>query len=143
MKRYLLGFALTYLVSVAVFVGMLLIAVGNWLFSSSPVWFNVLCVIAVTLPFLAGGELTGRRMKQGMKSPGKGFLIVLAVMFLTGLAGGCLMGEVSLLLFPGAVIGAALEEMLRIHVEEFMTLLGQVFFAVVFHLGWRTGKGSL
>ena len=52
MKYYLLGFLGAYIVSLLMFIGMLAIAVANWLFSSSPLWFDVLCVILTALPVI-------------------------------------------------------------------------------------------
>lgn len=144
MKRYLIGFFLTYLLSEAIFVGMLLIAVYNWLFTSSPMWFNVLSVIVVTLPFLAGGELTGRRQNSDVKKPLVGFLILLAAVFLIAAAGWAVAGEGAVLICPGALLGGVLKEMLSLKGdwESALTLAGQLLFPILFHLGWKMGKAS-
>lgn len=143
MSGYLLGFLLTYVVSVAVFVGLLGIAICNWLFGGTPAWFYVLCVIGVSLPFLAGGEITGRRMKQGMEKPWQGLIIILLLSLLAGLAYALIQGGIATLIAPGILWASAWNEFAGAKDEEVITLLAQLLFGLIFHLGWKTGQRDI
>ena len=140
MKRYFWGFVLTYAVSAAVFLGLLGVVLYNWFFGGTPAWFYVLCIILVMLPFPVGGKIIGSRMRERVGKPGKMFFILLGAMLLTGIAGAFLFGETSMLAFPGALIGAALEELLYLNLEEIFTVVAQTSFALLFHLGWKMGQ---
>ena len=63
MKRYLLSYLAAYVASLAAFGVIMVIAISNWFFTDSPLWFDVLGVIVTALPALALGEVLGRRFK--------------------------------------------------------------------------------
>ena len=62
-KRYLLSYLAAYVASLAAFGVIMVIAISNWFFTDSPLWFDVLGVIVTALPALALGEVLGRRFK--------------------------------------------------------------------------------
>ena len=53
MKRYLLSYLAAYVASLAAFGVIMVIAISNWFFTDSPLWFDVLGVIVTALPALA------------------------------------------------------------------------------------------
>lgn len=143
MSGYLVGFWLSYAASVVVFWGLIALAVLNWLFGGTPVWFYVLCVIGVSLPFLSGGEITGRRMKRGMAKPWRGLLTVLALSLLVGMTYAFLPDSIAVFVCPGTLFASALDETAGIHDGEVITLLAQLLFGLIFHLGWKTGQRDI
>ena len=68
MKRYLLSYLAAYVASLAAFGVIMVIAISNWFFTDSPLWFDVLGVIVTALPALALGEVLGRRFKASRKA---------------------------------------------------------------------------
>ena len=83
MKRYLLSFLGSYLGSLLAFGLILLIALSQWMFSETPLWFDILCVIAVTLPLLAFGQMSGRH--PGKHPPQKSWIgLVVPVVYHLG-----------------------------------------------------------
>ena len=50
MKRYLLSYLAAYVASLAAFGVIMVIAISNWFFTDSPLWFDVLGVIVTALP---------------------------------------------------------------------------------------------
>ena len=142
MRRYLLSYLVAYMASLAAFLGMLLIAIGNWLFSDSPLWFDVLYVVVVCLPILALGEVFGRRPKAKLvQKPDRGLLILLVVMAVTGIAGG-LVESLQMFSWPGLLLGNVIQTVLgRAHYwEGAFILLGNLLLPPLFHLGWHWGQ---
>lgn len=142
MRRYLLSYLAAYLVSLAVFGGMLLIAIGNWLFSDSPLWFDVLCVFAVCLPVLALGEVFGRRPKAKLvQRPIFGLLILLIIMTVMGVVSGLAEG-LQLLSWPGLLLGNAIQTAFggSGYWDGAFILLGNLLLPLLFHLGWHWGR---
>ena len=144
MKRYLLSFLGTYLVSLLAFGAMLLIALSQWMFSETPLWFDILCVLAVTLPILALGQVSGRH--PGKCPPQKPWigLAVLLVIF-CGLAFVSTVSEpLSVLSFPGLLIGEGVGELLHLkgYWDGARPLVGNLLIPVVYHLGWCWGRES-
>ena len=81
MKRYLLSYLAAYVASLAAFGVIIVIAISNWFFTDSPLWFDVLGVIVTALPALALGEVLGRRFKAKQAGiPLRGLLILLAIL---------------------------------------------------------------
>lgn len=148
MKYYLLGFLGAYIVSLLMFIGMLAIAVANWLFSSSPLWFDVLCVILTALPVIVCGELSGRRLgKRTTQKPLYGQLILLPLMGLLGLLSGPLLehgGYGQILIWPGTLLGGVLKEILALdgYWDGIFPLVGNLLLPLLFHLGWHWGTES-
>ena len=142
MRRYLLSYLAAYLVSLAVFWGMLLIAIGNWLFSDSPLWFDVLCVFAVCLPVLALGEVFGRRPKARLVHKSvRGLLISLALMAAMGIVGG-LVESLQMISWPGLLLGNAIQTAFggSGYWDGAFILLGNLLLPLLFHLGWHWGR---
>ena len=142
MKRYLLSFLGSYLVSLLAFGLMLLIALSQWMFSETPLWFDILCVIAVTLPHLAFGQMSGRH--PGKRPPQKSWigLVVLLVLF-CGLAFVSTVSEpLRMLSFPGLLIGEGVGELLHMrgYWDGARPLMGNLLVPVVYHLGWCWGR---
>ena len=142
MKRYLLSFIGAYLVSVLVFAGLLFVALSQWMFSETPLWFDVLCVLAVILPILALGQVAGRR--PGKCPPQKPWigLAVLLVIF-------CVLAFISsisepfrMLSFPGLLIGEGVGELLHMrgYWDGARPLVGNLLVPMVYHLGWCWGS---
>lgn len=144
MRRYLLSYLAAYLASLAAFGGMLLIGIANWLFTDSPLWFDVLCVVVVCLPVLALGEVFGRRPKAKLvQKPVRGLLILLAVMAAMGVAGG-LVESLQLISWPGLLLGNAIQTLLggSGYWDGAFILLGNLLLPALFHLGWYWGITS-
>lgn len=142
MRRYLLSFLGAYLGSILAFVGMLFVALSQWMFSETPLWFNILCVAAVILPVLALGQLAGRH--PGKNPPTKlwiGLMILLGIMGVLACA-GAFSEPLRMLSWPGLLIGEAVGELLRVkgYWDGAMPLLGNLMVPVVFHLGWCWGR---
>lgn len=142
MKRYLLSFLVSYLVSLLAFGLMLLIALSQWMFSETPLWFDILCVIAVTLPLLAFGQMSGRH--PGKRPPQKSWigLVVLLVLF-CGLAFVSTVSEpLRVLSFPGLLIGEGVGEVLHMkgYWDGAKPLMGNLLVPVVYHIGWCWGR---
>ena len=142
MRRYLLSYLAAYLTSLAVFWGMFLIAIGNWLFTDSPLWFDILCVIAVCLPVLALGEVFGRRPKARLVHKSvRGLLISLALMAAMGIVGG-LVESLQMISWPGLLLGNAIQKALggSGYWDGVFILLGNLLLPLLFHLGWHWGR---
>lgn len=144
MKRYLLSFFAAYLASVAAFLGMLVIAISNWLFTDSPLWFDVLCVIVVVLPMLALGEVFGRRPKAKLvQKPGLGLIILLAIMTILAFLSAA--GDAfQMLSWPGLLLGNAIQTILggSSYWDGAFILLGNLLLPMLFHIGWRWGSNE-
>lgn len=144
MRRYLLSYLAAYLASLAAFGGMLLIGIANWLFTDSPLWFDVLCVVVVCLPVLALGEVFGRRPKAKLvQKPVRGLVILLAVMAAMGIASG-LVESFQLISWPGLLLGNAIQTLLggSGYWDGAFILLGNLLLPALFHLGWYWGSTS-
>jgi len=142
MRRYLLCWLAAYLASVAAFWGMLLIGIANWLFTDSPLWFDVLCVVVVCLPVLVLGEVFGRRPKAKLvQKPVRGLLILLAVMAAMGIASG-LVESLQMISWPGLLLGNAIHTALGggSYWDGAFILLGNLLLPLLFHLGWHWGN---
>ena len=142
MRRYLLSYLGAYVVSALAFVGMLFIALTQWMFSETPLWFEVLCVVAVLLPVLALGQLAGRHPGKFLpQKPSAGLMILLIIMsalaFISELA-----EPLQFLSWPGLMVGGAIGELLNVrgYWDGVMPLLGNLSLPVVFHLGWTWGR---
>ena len=84
MKRYLLSYLAAYVASLAAFGVIIVIAISNWFFTDSPLWFDVLGVIVTALPALALGEVLGRRFKAKQAGrPLRGLLTASSALFLS------------------------------------------------------------
>ena len=142
MRRYLLSYLVAYTASLAAFSVMLLIALGNWLFTDSPLWFDMLCVIAVCLPVLALGEILGRRPKARLvHKPVRGLMILLALMAAMGAASE-LVEILQILSWPGLLLGNVMQTALdrTNHWDGVFILLGNLLLPLLFHLGWHWGQ---
>lgn len=142
MSRYLLSYLGAYVVSVLIFVGMLLIALAQWMFSDTPLWFDILCVVAVVLPMLALGQLAGRHPgKCPPQKPWIGLVILLAVMSVLAIVSE-FSESLQFLSWPGLLVGGAIGEMLNVsgYWDGVMPLLGNLLIPAVFHLGWTWGE---
>lgn len=144
MKRYLLSFCAAYLASVAAFLGMLVIAISNWLFTDSPLWFDVLCVIVTAFPVLALGEVFGRRPKaKQVKKTGTGLIILLIVMTLMAFLSSA-SDAFQVISWPGLLLGNAIGTLLggSGYWDGAFILLGNLMLPVLFHIGWRWGSNE-
>ena len=149
MKRYLIGSLLAYGAAVFVFVGVLLVSLSNWLFSDSPLWFDVLAVLMEVLPMLALGELAGRRAKHiPSREIVPGFVFLLCVMLGMAVMQEQMM-ETSILVLvagPCALMGGmlqALAELLNLgggYWESLFLLFGPLLLPVTYHIGWHWGQ---
>jgi len=142
MKRYLLSFLGAYLVSLVALVGLLFVALSQWMFSETPLWFDVLCVIAAILPNLALGQVAGRH--PGPCPPQKLWLgLVILLIIFAGMAFVSVSSEpLRMLSFPGLLIGEAVEELLHMrgYWDGAGPLIGNLLVPLVYHLGWRWGR---
>ncbi len=142
MKRYLLSFLGTYLVSLLAFGAMLLVALSQWMFSETPLWFDVFCVIAVILPLPALGQLAGRHPgKCPLQKTWIG-LVVLLVIFCVLAFFSTISETFRILSFPGLLIGEAVGEVLHMkgYWDGARPLVGNLLVPVVYHLGWCWGR---
>lgn len=142
MKRYLFNFLLAYLASFLMFVIMLLIAIGFWLFTDSPMWFNVLWVIIVLLPMLGLGEVFGHRPKaKAVQKTWPALTIIIAIMVILAFLGE-LSDGLQLLSWPGLLLGGALKEFLSpgSYWDGLFIILGNIILPLLFHLGWYWGR---
>jgi len=144
MKRYVIGFWGTYLLSAALSVGLFFIAVANWLFSDVPSWFGMLWVIVLLLPFLAAGDLLAHKSSVSKAARRKAFAAHIVIQLGFGLLGGFLLGEsvLQVIVWPGTLLGAGLRELLDINSywDGAFLPLGHVLLAILYHLGWLMGK---
>lgn len=144
MKRYLLSFFAAYLASLAAFLGMLVIAISNWLFTDSPLWFDVLCVIVTALPVLALGEVFGRKpkAKQEQKT-GTGLIVLVIIMTLLAFLSAA-NDAFQVISWPGLLLGNAIGTLLggSGYWDGAFILLGNLTLPVLFHIGWRWGTKS-
>ena len=152
MKRYLLGFLLAYGAAMLVFVGVLLLSLANWLFSDSPLWFDVLTIVLEVLPFLAVGEWMGHRAEKtvGKQKVWKGFGLLLAVMIGMALVQERMMDLDGLILLAGpcALMGGMLQAIgewfgVNRHWDGLLMLLGPLLLPLVYQLGWHWGQNEL
>lgn len=144
MKRYLLSFCAAYLASVAAFLGMLVIAISNWLFTDSPLWFDVLCVIVTALPVLALGEVFGRRPKaKQVQKTGTGLIILLIIMTLMAFLSSA-SDAFQVISWPGLLLGNAIGTLLggSGYWDGAFIIIGNLMLPVLFHLGWLWGKNA-
>ena len=144
MRRYILSFIGAYLVAIVVFVGLLLVALSQWMFSETPLWFDIFCVMAMTLPILALGQVSGRH--PGKCPPQKPWIaLVILLLIFAGLAFVSNISEpLRVLSFPGLLIGEGVGELLRMkgYWDGARPLLGNLLVPVVYHLGWCWGRKS-
>ena len=144
MKRYLLSFGAAYLASVAAFLGMLVIAISNWLFTDSPLWFDVLCVIMTALPVLALGEVFGRhpKAKQEQKT-GTGLIILLIIMTMIAFLSSA-SDAFQVISWPGLLLGNAIGTLLggSGYWDGGFIVVGNLMLPVLFHIGWRWGSNE-
>lgn len=141
MRRYLLGYLASYAVSILAFAAMMLLAIGNWLFTDSPLWFDVLWVIAAALPVLALGEVFGRKPEAKKdRGNGLGLGILLAGMGLLTLISGA-SEFLQILIWPGLLLGNVMQTLLggSGYWDGAFILLGNLSMPLLFHLGWRWG----
>jgi len=144
MRRYLAGFVGAYMVSILVFVGMLFLALSQWMFSETPLWFNVLCVVVIVLPMLALGQVAGRHLG---KCPPKNSWICLVILmgvmtilaFVSGLSDG-----LQMLSWPGLLVGGAIGELLHVRGcwDGILPIAGNLLVPLVYHLGWCWGRAQ-
>ena len=144
MKRYLLSYLAAYVASLAAFGVIMVIAISNWFFTDSPLWFDVLGVIVTALPALALGEVLGRRFnaKQAGR-PLRGLLILLAIMAILAFTTE-LHAYLYIASWPGLLIGNALQTVFDVsnHWDGAFVLLGNLLLPLLFHLGWRWGTAE-
>lgn len=141
-KRYLLSFLGAYLGSMLAFVGMLFVALSQWMFSETPLWFDILCVIAVILPLLALGQVAGRHPgKYPVKKSWVG-LAILLVLFCVLSFVGSISELLRMLSFPGLLIGEGVGELLHLkgYWDGARPLVGNLLVPLVYHLGWCWGR---
>lgn len=143
MRRYLLGYLGAFAASLAAAGGMVMAALFRWLFSDTPLWFDVLLVIAVLLPSLAVGQLANRKTRR--RPPRWGLPVLLAVMAATALltAYTDVSADAVILTLPGQLlgggIGLVLERFVRIdsYWEGALMVAGHLLLPLLYHLGWR------
>lgn len=151
MKRYLLGYALAYLASLLTAVVFALIALGCWLFSDTPLWFDVLVVLAVPLAALAIGELAGRRSgRTALQKPVVALLITLICMVGLAVVSGVLAETaewLQIFAWTGTLVGGMLEELAEDHVSSYwdgaFQLAGYLVLPLLYHLGWHWGNDAV
>ena len=144
MKRYLLSYLAAYCACLGVFAALLMAALGFWFLTDTPLWFDVLCVIATALPALALGEVFGRRPKaKQVRHTVPALMILLALMGLTGFVGGMSEG-LPFLGWPGLLLGSAVKALVggSGYWDGAFILLGNLMLPLLFHLGWRWGTGE-
>lgn len=144
MKQYLLSFFAAYLASVAAFLGMLVIAISNWLFTDSPLWFDVLCVIMTGLPVLALGEVFGSRPKaKQVQKIGTGLIILLIIMTLMAFLSSA-NDAFQVISWPGLLLGNAIGTLLggSGYWDGGFIVVGNLMLPVLFHIGWRWGSNE-
>lgn len=112
MIRYLLGFFGALVLEALLLLGLIWVALENWLFSSSPLWFDLLFWFGMAIPFPMTGDLVSRRA-----APAPGWAVLLPAATSLALTG--------LLLSWGHDVAVAL-----------MPLA----FPVLYHLGWLWGQ---
>ena len=130
MVSYFVGFALSYLLHLVLYGGLLLTALAFWFMSPVPLWFSIAAVLAVFLPFLLLGALFGRKKVLNTKTP----LTVLLVLFVIVGILAALIGDEYLLLFPTTYLGVALREIFH---SRILQLLGNVLGALLAPLAWQ------
>lgn len=144
MKRYVIGFWGTYLLSAALSVGLFFVAVGNWLFSVVPPWFGMLWLVVILLPFLAVGDLLAHKSAVSKSTRRKAFAIHIVIQLGFGILGGFLLGEsvLQVVVWPGSLLGAGLRDLLDINSywDGAFLPLGHALLPVFYHLGWCMGK---
>ncbi len=114
MTRYLASYMGAYVVSIIVFVGMLFLALSQWMFSETPLWFDVLCVVAVVLPMLALGQVAGRHPgKHPPKNSWIGLAVLVGAMTVLAFVSG-LDDSLQMLSWPGLLVGGAIGEILHV-----------------------------
>lgn len=152
MKRYLIGFLLSYAAAALVFLGVLLLAIANWLFSDSPLWFDVLAVVLEVLPVLAIGEWMGHRAKQtvGKREVFRGFALLLVVMAGMAFVQESMMDMDGLIPLAGpcALMGGMLQAIaelvdVRGAWDGLLMLLGPLLLPLAYQLGWHWGQNEL
>lgn len=124
------------------FVGMLFVALSQWMFSETPLWFDILCVIAVILPLLALGQVAGRHPgKYPVKKSWVG-LAILLVLFCVLSFVGSISELLRMLSFPGLLIGEGVGELLHLkgYWDGARPLVGNLLVPLVYHLGWCWGR---
>ena len=112
MKRYLLGFFGALALELLALTGLVWMALANWLFSDSPLWFDVLFVIGALLPFPLVGDLVSRGAPP----------VPPRALRTTGAAAAVLAG---LLLAAG---------------HGTLLVLAPMLFPVLYRLGWHWGR---
>lgn len=145
MKRYLLSFLAAYLAAVGVTLGLLLIGLANWLFSNTPLWFEMLCVVLVSLTVLGMGEVLGSRPKaREVKTPIRVLLVLLVVMAVLSLIIDMAESMLYVISFPGMMLGAMLQSIFEIRPQwEYLCYgIGNLLVPGLFHLGWHWGVSS-
>ena len=143
MKRYLLGYLGAWLAALAVCWGLVFVALMNWMFSRSPLWFDLLLVLLAALPFPAAGWLANRKTRR--RPPRWGLPVLLAVMAATALltAYTDVSADAVILTLPGQLlgggIGLVLERFVRIdsYWEGALMVAGHLLLPLLYHLGWR------
>ena len=139
MKRYLLSYLAAYVASLAAFGVIMVIAISNWFFTDSPLWFDVLGVIVTALR-----EVLGRRFKAKQAGrPLRGLLILLAIMAILAFTTE-LHEYLYIASWPGLLIGNALQTVFDVsnHWDGAFVLLGNLLLPLLFHLGWRWGTAE-
>lgn len=124
------------------FVGMLFVELSQWMFSETPLWFDILCVIAVILPLLALGQVAGRHPgKYPVKKSWVG-LVILLVIFCVLSFFSSISEPLRVLSFPGLLIGEGVGELLRLkgYWDGARPLVGNLLVPMVYHLGWCLGR---
>ena len=146
MKRYVIGFWGTYLLAIALSVGMFFLTIANWLFTDSPPWFDMLWVIVLLLPFLAAGDLLAHKSSISKSARRKALVIHIVIQLGFGLLGNVLLGEsvLQVIVWPGSLLGAGLRELLDMNSywDGAFLPLGHVLLPVLYHFGWLMGKPS-
>lgn len=111
MRRYLLGFLGAFLLFAAILAALVWAALANWLFSDSPLWFDLLFWFGVILPFPMTGDLVSRRSAPApLQAP---LVTAAAVVVLAGLL---------------------------IWSCEHPVALAPLAFPLLYHLGWHWGQ---
>lgn len=141
MKKYLLWFGLAWALSTVLAFAMLVAALAGWMFSETPLWFDLLYLIVTAFPYLFIGEVAGRRA-QPVENLRRGMLLLLCVMTGVALMGGLADNNLRLISVPGWILGSLLARLLPLsgYWEGALILLGHLLLPLLYHLGWHWGK---
>lgn len=155
-KGYFLGFLCGHILACVLTVGMLAYTFARWFMSTSPMWIGALTLVLGLLPYVAAGEIAGRRAKCIPAHPARCMLLLLGVLAAFYLLLR-LLGEAGVLLslaaMPGMISFSWVTSLGNIEyqwgysiyeqvIEPLIYLCGILLTPLLFHLGWMIGRKS-